>query len=242
MKKIVLAILMTLGIFTTVSADIGVNLGVSAQIGSMETSGSEKSSSALSATQKSNTREALFGTGGFFIEKDLAFLPGRVGEIGSRINIGYDNIVHDLDLGTVNNLRHSTLGAKADATSGGGPTILNNTNHSLNAKISGFETVYATINITDWLYVKAGQVTVDVETEFKGTATSNYAKNHSLDGTVMGFGLVKTSDNGWFTRLEYNDYNIDGKSVKSDGVGSKFTATLNDVSGSTGRISIGKAF
>jgi len=33
MKKITLAILMTFGIFTMVSADIGVKLGVSAQIG-----------------------------------------------------------------------------------------------------------------------------------------------------------------------------------------------------------------
>ncbi len=43
-------------------------------------------------------------------------------------------------------------------------------------------------------------------------------------------------------RLEYNDYSIDGKSVVNAGADSKFTATLNDVSGSTGRISIGKAF
>ena len=67
MKKIILAILMTFGIFTMVSADIGVKLGVSAQIGSMEASGSEKNSDGATATRKSNNREALFGTGGFFI-------------------------------------------------------------------------------------------------------------------------------------------------------------------------------
>ena len=37
-------------------------------------------------------------------------------------------------------------------------------------------------------------------------------------------------------------YSINGKSVTNTGTDSKFTATLNDVSGSTGRISIGKAF
>ena len=50
------------------------------------------------------------------------------------------------------------------------------------------------------------------------------------------------SDNGMFFRLEYNDYDIDGKSVANSGTDSKFTATLNDVTGSTGRVSIGKAF
>ena len=234
MKKITLAILMTFGIFTMVSADIGVNLGVSAQIGSMEASGSETNSDGVTPTQKSNNREALFGTGGFFIEKDLAFLPGRAGDLGSRIHIGFDNIVHDLDVGTVSNRRDASLGAAGAVTA---PA-----NHSLNAKITGFETVYATINITDWLYVKAGSVTMDVDTVFKGSATSAYKKSHSLDGTVMGFGVSKTTDTGWFTRLEYNDYDIDGKSVASTGTDSKFTAVLSDVSGSTGRISIGKAF
>jgi len=230
MKKIILAILMTFGIFTMVSADIGVKLGVSAQIGSMEASGSEQNSDGVTATQTSNNREALFGTAGFFIEKDLAFLPGPFG----RLSIGFDNIVHDLDLGTSNNRRIASLGAAGAVTA---PA-----NHSLNAKITGFETLYATLNVTDWLYVKAGSVTVDVDTVFKGSATSSYPTSHSLDGVVMGFGLVKTSDNGWFTRLEYNDYDIDGKSVASTGTDSKFTAVLSDVSGSTGRISIGKAF
>ena len=230
MKKIVLAILMTFGIFTMVSADIGVKLGVSAQIGSMETSGKEVSSAGT--TQTSKTEEALFGTGGIFIEKDLAFLPGPFG----RISIGYDNIVHDLDLGTQSNSREKSLKAKAaDATR-------SSLNHTLEAEVTGFETLYAVVNLTDWLYVKGGSVTVDVTTKFTGTETSSYPTGHSLDGTVFGFGVEKSSDNGMFFRLEYNDYDIDGKSVANAGTDSVFTATLNDVTGSTGRVSIGKAF
>jgi hypothetical protein len=229
MKKIIIAILMTFGIFSMVSADIGVKVGVSGQVGSMEASGTETSSDGTSET--SSKREALFGTAGFFIEKDLKFLPIP---IINRISFGFDNIAHDLDMGTVNNVRDVSLGAAGAAV----PIA----NHSLNAKVDGFETVYATFNITDWLYVKAGQVTVDVKTEFKGSSTSTYATSHSLDGNMTGIGIVKQSDNGMFFRLEYNDYNIDGKSVANTGTDSKFTARLNDVSGSTGRISIGKAF
>ena len=228
MKKMILAILMTFGIFTMVSADIGVKLGVSAQIGSMEASGKETSSGGTTTT--SQNEEALFATGGFFIEKDLAFLPGPF----ARLSIGYDNIVHDLDLGSQRNPRRASLGAAG--------AVETATDHSLEAEVTGFETLYATLNLTDWLYLKAGEVTVDVATKFSGSATSNYPTSHSLDGTVMGFGVEKSSDNGMFFRLEYNDYSIDGKSVKNAGADSVFTATLNDVSGSTGRISIGKAF
>ena len=239
MKKIIITILMLSGMFSMVSADIGVNIGVSAQIGSMEAGGRETSTDVNSAAQVHKAEEALFGTAGFFIEKDLAFLPGRLGDLGSRIHLGFDNIAHDLDLGTQGNVRSATLGAK-DGTGGRARGVANR--HSLNAKVTGFETIYALVNVTDWLYVKAGEVTVDVDTKFVGTVTSSYKKNHSLDGTVLGFGLQHETDNGLFVRLEYNDYDIDGKTVKNTGTDSKFSVTLNDVTGSTGRISIGKAF
>ena len=228
MKKIVIALLVTFGLTTIVSAEIGVKVGVSAQIGEMETSGKETSSDGTS--DKSEVVNALFGTAGFFIEKDLAFLPGPFG----RLSVGFDNIVNDIGLGSQSNGRRISLGAA-------GASVLE-TNHTLDAKLTGFETVYATLNVTDWLYVKAGTVTVDVETKFTGSATSSYPTNHSLDGSVVGFGVEKSSDNGMFFRLEYNDYDIDGKTVTNAGTDSKFSATLKDVTGSTGRISIGKAF
>ena len=228
MKKIVIAILVTFGLSTIVSAEIGLKAGVSAQVGDMSTSGKEVSSAGTTVT--SQTEKALFATAGFFIEKDLAFLPGPFG----RLSIGYDNIVHDIDLGAQSNYREASLGATG--------AVRSKRNHTLEAEVTGFETLYATLNITDWLYLKAGSVTVDVDTKFTGTETSSYATGHSLDGTVMGFGVEKSSDNGMFFRLEYNDYSINGKSVTNTGTDSKFTATLNDVSGSTGRISIGKAF
>jgi hypothetical protein len=114
----------------------------------------------------------------------------------------------------------------------------------LNAEVTDFQTIYAQINLTDWLYIKAGEVTVDVATRFtkSGVVSTDYGTSHELDGTVYGFGVQHTSDNGLFFRLEYNSYDIDGKSVTSTGSDSTLTAELKDVSGDTGRISIGKAF
>ena len=231
MKKLVMSLLMTFGIFTMVSADIGLKVGVSAELGVMEATGQEKNTTTLEINKSKNVEEALFGKGSFFIEKDLAFLPIP---ILNRLSFGYDNITHDLDLGTQRNVRNIS----SDAVEQDVPATTN----SLEAKITGFETIYATLNLTDWLYVKAGNVTVDVDTKFMGSATSNYKKNHSLDGTMVGFGVEKATDNGLFFRLEYSDYTIDGKTVTNTGTDSKFAATLNEVSGTTGRISIGKAF
>jgi hypothetical protein len=72
MKKITLAILMTFGIFTMVSADIGVKLGVSAQIGSMEASGSETNST-TGLTETSETKELFLEQLDFLLKKILHF-------------------------------------------------------------------------------------------------------------------------------------------------------------------------
>jgi len=229
MKKLFIATFMLLSYFSIASAELGIKIGVSAQMGDFDVKGSEKNKTTSAIETKKQS--SLFANGTGFIEKDLKFLPIP---ILNRLSIGYDNIVHDIDLGAQSNYREASLGATG--------AVRSKRNHTLEAEVTGFETLYATLNITDWLYLKAGSVTVDVDTKFNGTSTSSYPTSHSLDGTVMGFGVEKSSDNGMFFRLEYNDYSIDGKSVANTGADSKFTATLNDVSGSTGRISIGKAF
>ena len=241
MKKTLLIAIISMFFGSFASAEIGLNIGVSAQLGELTAKGEERNSdsntnAADGVGTQSKTEKALFGTAGFFIEKDLSFLPGRLENIGSKISIGYDNILHDIDLGTQSNVRKASLGASGAAVPAG--------TNQLNAEVSGFETIYAQLNITDWLYVKAGEVTVDVDTRFtkSGVVSNDYGSSHELDGTIYGVGVQHTSDNGIFFRLEYNSYDIDGKTVVSSGADSTLTAVLKDVSGDTGRISIGKAF
>ena len=236
MKKTLLAVFFSLFISSIASAEIGVNVGVTAQIGSMEAKGEESSSAGT--TETSDTEEALFGTAGLFIEKDLSFLPGIGDGIGSRITIGYDNIAHDISLGTQTNVRNTTtLGAAGALTPAG--------ENAVQATVTDFQTIYARVNILDWLYVKAGEVTVDFDAEFtkNGVVSTAYgSKSHELDGTIVGVGVEQSMDNGLFFRVEYNSYDIDGKSVTNSTTDSKFTAKLKDVSGETARISVGKAF
>ena len=151
-------------------------------------------------------------------------------------------MAHDLDLGTANNVRNNTLGDTTTTAhnSDGNSSGLIQTNQ-VTATVDEFETIYMTARITDWLYAKYGTVSVGINTSEKLETGGNYG-NASLDGTMFGFGLHHESDSGMFMRLEYNDYDIEGTTLKNNGTDSKFSVKLNDVSGETARISVGKAF
>ena len=238
MKKLLISVLMVFTSYTMASAELGVNLGVSAQLGTMTASGSESSTDTSVATETVADQEAMFASGSFFIEKELGFLPGPL----KRLTIGYDNMAHDLDLGTASNIRNNHVGDSSTAahnSDGNSSGIAKN--NQVTATIDEFETYYMTARITDWLYAKYGTVTVGVNTSEKLETGGNYG-NASLDGTVFGFGLNHEADNGMFFRLEYNDYDIEGTTLKNNGTDSKFSVKLNDVSGETARISVGKAF
>ena len=93
MKKLTIAIFMLISSISMVSAELGIKVGVSAQLGEMEAKGTEKSTDTARGSA-SKTAQGLFVAGTYFIEKDLSFLPGPFG----RLSIGYDNIAHDLNL------------------------------------------------------------------------------------------------------------------------------------------------
>ena len=226
MKKIVILALFVLSQLTVSASAIGVNVGVSAQIGVAEASGSESENSSVT---KSETEELLFGTGSFFIEKTLGFLPGPL----SRLTVGYDYVPHDVGTGTATNTRHD-LGAAANA---GKQEIKEN---NVSANFEDLNTVYLTFSLTDWLYLKAGSVSVDaISTESLGTGSA-YG-NASLDGEMYGFGINQTTDNGIFFRVEYNVMDLDGVTLTST-TNSDNSVTLNGIDVESARASIGKSF
>ena len=152
----------------------------------------------------------------------------------SRLSIGYDNIGHDISLGSASNVIRDKLGSIAVQTQ----TFTN----TASADIEGFETVYATLNITDWLYFKMGSTSVDVKTTETIESSSGVYPDASLSGGLIGIGVHKESDNGMFFRLELNEYSIDGTTITQTGSADKRSVVISDVSGSVARISIGKAF
>ena len=228
MKKILLFTTVICLFLVPARAELGINIGVSAQVGSAEASGNEKDSNTdgTTTTNTSKTEEMLFGTGSFFIEKTLDFLPGPF----ARLALGYDYVPHDIGTGTATNIRFDQDG-----------DLLNDrVENNVKANFEDLNTFYLTADITDWLYVKAGLVSVDaISKETLGTGSA-YG-NAKLDGEVYGFGLKTSTDSGLFFRAEANWMDIDGVTLTST-TNSDNTVTLDGIDTVSGRISIGKSF
>ena len=217
MKKqiLVLASLFAL-LFSSVQAEMGVNVGVSGNMGLFGAGATE-----VEDGEKSRQKDAMLAVGwmSVFAEKTL----------GSRLAVGVEYVPTGIESETSDKPR-------TDMTAG------SNSEPSVSQKIKvDFEdltTVYVRLNLTDTLYVKAGSTSVDIITnETLGTG-STYG-NTSTDGQTIGVGYHNDMDNGMFLRAEANYMNLDG--VKMTGSNSHIIE-VTDMHGATGSISIGKSF
>tara|TARA_B110001452_G_scaffold247616_1_gene233798 strand:- start:441 stop:713 length:273 start_codon:yes stop_codon:yes gene_type:complete len=90
------------------------------------------------------------------------------------------------------------------------------------------------------MYVKSGSMSMDVKTT-EGLETGSSYPDASLDGTVIGFGFHKETDDGFFLRAEWTETEIDGVTLTSS-TNTDNTVTLDEVTGEQYRLSVGKAF
>ena len=226
MKKLTIAILLLLGSFSMVSAEIGLRIGGSAEVGEFNASGTETEGDETTAVRK---EQALVGMTSWFIEKQLGFLPGPL----ARVSIGYSMSPDTLKTGVAS--RHiQDLGAAASA----GVSVP--ADNSVSAEVSNYEQMYITANITDWLFVKVGSVDLDVKTTEDLDTGSTYG-NTSLSGTVWGIGLNHMTDSGFFGKIEFNDTSIGGTTLTATN-NTDNSVKLNDLDGTTGKVSFGKQF
>ena len=226
MKKLMIATMaFMLGSFSMASAELGVNLGVSGQLGVFAAQGTETEDTSQS---RSSTLTAV-GYGSLFLEKTL----------GSRLSIGIDYVPAALSSETAESNRTDQAVALS-------------TNVAVTQRVQvDFEdltTIYASLNVTENFYVKAGSVSVDVITnELLGTG-STYG-NTSLDGTMMGAGYNYNTSNGMFIRAEASVTQFDGASLTSTATCAARPGTcatnvikLEELNGASAKISIGKSF
>jgi hypothetical protein len=213
MKKLIIAFLaMSLGSFSMASAELGVNIGVSGQMGVFVADGSETERDTM---ERDNTT-TLVGYNSVFIEKTL----------GSRLTIGYDYVPQSLSTDTAESTRRTDI-----ATTG---------TNSVAADFEDLSTVYASINITENFYITGGFVTVDVITK-ESLATGSAYPNTSLDGEMYGAGYNYDFDNGLFLRAEANVMMMDGVTLTSS-TNSDNVIKLDHLNGANGKVSIGKSF
>ena len=230
MKKITIAILMLLGTFSMASAELGVKIGASMNIAVFHATGTDTDASSPSAeaaggagTVQSKDATGVAGFTSFFIEKDLAFLPGPF----ARFSIGYDLVNQDMEK-SVNETRNSLDSAS---------TNTDKTN-KVSIAFENMSTTYVTFNITDSLYIKTGSVSVDLVTK-ENLGTGGSYGDEALSGSMAGIGMSHMFDNGFFLRTEGTLVDIDNATAQTSG---DHTIDINDISGASARFSLGKAF
>ena len=213
MKKLIIAFLaMSLGSFSIASAELGVNIGVSGQMGVFDADGSESEKGSL---ERDGTTTVV-GYSSVFIEKTL----------GSRLTIGFDYVPSALSTDTAESTRRTDL-----ATTG---------TNSVAADFEDLSTVYASFNITENFYITGGMVSVDVITK-ESLATGSAYGNASLDGEMYGAGYNYDFDNGLFLRAEANVMLMDGFTLTST-TNSDNIIKLDHLNGANGKVSVGKSF
>jgi len=218
MKKLTIAILMTLCSYSLVSAEIGVNVGISGNMGVFTAEAEE--TMGTTGRRGSDRAVAVFGYGSVFLEKEL----------GQYFSVGVDYNPSDMDSEAVEeNVRCSDVGSESASCS-----------QKVKVTFEDLTTFYAALNITENFFVKVGMVEVDVITK-ESLGTGGTYGNTSLDGQMMGLGYNKDLTNGLFVRAEgsYTDFD----DIKINGAtGETRFIKANGIAGANGKISIGKTF
>tara|TARA_B100000780_G_C21049837_1_gene421562 strand:- start:129 stop:794 length:666 start_codon:yes stop_codon:yes gene_type:complete len=219
-KKISLVILFTIGLFSVASAEKGIKIGVSGQMGVFSADGKETEASEVSPKGEAT---AIIGYGSIFAEKAFS------GSL-SRLSLGVDYVPYALETETTEDNKSDLEGSAARAT------VIN----KVQVDFEDLLTFYASLNITENLYIKAGFAQVDVITNEKLGTGSAYG-NTSLDGTVYGIGYNHDADNGMFFRVEGNVMEFDGASLTSTSNADN-KVDMSQINGVSGKISIGRSF
>ena len=214
MKKILLSLIFSS--FLIVPAySLGVNVGVSGNMGVFHASGEENENGEKS-------KEDATGVAGYasvFIEKTL----------GDRLAIGVDYNPSAMSSETANNDRN-------DKTSTETPSSVTN---SIKVDFENLMSVYLSLNVSENIYLKAGLVQVDVITKETLGTGSTYGDT-DMSGETFGIGYNANFDNGMFARIEGTYMDLGSASVTASNGDNK--ASINDLQGVNAKIAIGKSF
>ena len=229
MKKITIAILATLFSYSIASAELGVSIGVSGQVGVFSASGTESEK----LEKQSQDAHGVAGYTSVFIEKKLSFLPGPL----SRLSLGFDHVADTLSSEEVSTTRTDLTGTTDRSVAIQGVTAL--VTNKAKIDFEDLNTTYLAFDVTDSLYVKYGMVTVDVITKETLGTGSTYG-NTSIDGTMLGIGFALNKDNGLFMRFEANHTEFDNAKVTASNTDN--FVEMKNLEGAMGKISVGKTF
>ena len=221
MKKLLLSVVFSVLYILPTSADMGVNVGVSAQAGIFAASAQEITTDAGGSNQN-GTEHGSAGWGSIFIEKT----------IGDVMLIGIDYVPQALETDT-------TETAKSDKRTAASEAVSASTN-KIQVDFENLTTLYVGARLGDNFYAKAGRVSVEVMTN-ESLGTGGSYGNTDIDGSMVGVGYNHTTDNGAFIRVEGNYMSFDGTTV-TNAEDATMSIKLKNLDGVTAKLSIGKSF
>ena len=221
MKKLILSVFFSLAYIGSVSADMGLNVGVSGSAGLFAASATESNPVAVQ-TKGNGSEHGAAGWGSVFAEATF----------GDRFMVGVDYVPNALETDRAETEKDDKRTAGSEAKSFSTNTVEIHFQH--------LTTLYAGMMINDNFYAKAGIMSVDVLTK-ETLATGGSYGDTELDGTMFGLGYHNALDNGVFFRFEGNYMDFGGASqVNSNN--SKRKIELTSLDGISGKVSLGKTF
>ena len=150
--------------------------------------------------------------------------------LADRLTIGVSYVPEDLETESVETKQTDQKDGAAAATK----------TQTIKASLEDMTTIYASLLLTDNLYVKFGVVNLDLITQETLETGSSYG-NTDLDGDTYGFGYNMEMDNGVFLRAEAMRTSLGGVSLTST-TNTANKVVLSDVDGVNASIMIGKKF
>ena len=223
MKKIIIFLLSSMFFFSQASA-IGINVGVSGSAGVFHAEGKESENNEIS-------REDATGVAAYSsIFAEVAF--------NDRLALGVSYVPQGLESETANNDRED-LAAKGSTKGESQASQQSRKTNKVQVDFNDLTSLYATLMLTENLYVKGGFISVDIATN-ESLGTGSTYNDTDTNGYTAGLGYNKSLDNGLFVRVEGMVMEFDTVSVTSSNADNQ--VTLDGLSGATGTISIGKSF
>ena len=217
MKKLLATLVFSVLYVTSVSADMGLNVGVSGQAGLFAASATETSGQGTAAQKNNATEHGSAGWASVFAEMT----------INDRFMLGVDYVPAALETDTTETANSSDYDGTVST-------------QKIQLDFENLTTLYAGVMIGDSFYAKAGVTTVEVITNENLGSGGSYG-NVDIDGSMVGVGYVYSADNGAFVRIEGNYLSFDGASV-TNAENSDVSVKLKNLDGISGKISIGKSF
>ena len=227
MKKFIL-LLSTLGLLLTPAIANAGNwaMGVTVSSNSLDTAGKEDVDNDGTIDDTKNVSDD-FIVGSIFAE--YTNMGDKYG-----ITIGLDYIPFDADIDK-RSIDQSSIKAKGDGAATTGTNTVEGT-------VKDHTTIYIqpgmAVGTNSMFYLTYGLVMADVNAKNSSISSTDLNSTKSLDGTKIGFGLKKVSDNGIITKFDVSETEYDSVSFTTSN-NTKATADLDNTAIS---VSIGKQF